>query len=191
MTEYKLVIVGGGGVGKSALTIQLIQNHFINEYDPTIEDSYRKQVMIDNEVCLLDILDTAGQDEYSAMRDQYMRTGQGFICVYSITSRSSFDEISSFREQILRVKDEERWVPMVLVANKCDLECERQVSMAEGLDLAKSFACPYFEASAKSRINVDNSFYQLVREIRKVDTPKNNNKRKEKRGKKINACSLL
>ena len=180
MTEYKLVIVGGGGVGKSALTIQLIQNHFINEYDPTIEDSYRKQVMIDNEVCLLDILDTAGQDEYSAMRDQYMRTGQGFIWVYSITSRSSFDEISSFREQILRVKDEERWVPMVLVANKCDLECERQVSMAEGLDLAKSFACPYFEASAKSRINVDNSFYQLVREIRKVDTPKNNNKRKRK-----------
>ena len=44
MTEYKLVIVGGGGVGKSALTIQLIQNHFIDEYDPTIEDSYRKQV---------------------------------------------------------------------------------------------------------------------------------------------------
>ena len=70
MTEYKLVIVGGGGVGKSALTIQLIQNHFIDEYDPTIEDSYRKQVTIDEETCLLDILDTAGQEEYSAMRDQ-------------------------------------------------------------------------------------------------------------------------
>lgn len=65
MTEYKLVIVGGGGVGKSALTIQLIQNHFIDEYDPTIEDSYRKQVTIDEETCLLDILDTAGQEEYS------------------------------------------------------------------------------------------------------------------------------
>ena len=76
MTEYKLVIVGGGGVGKSALTIQLIQNHFIDEYDPTIEDSYRKQVTIDDETCLLDILDTAGQEEYSAMRDQYMRTGK-------------------------------------------------------------------------------------------------------------------
>uniref|UniRef100_A0A673JJ57 HRas proto-oncogene, GTPase n=1 Tax=Sinocyclocheilus rhinocerous TaxID=307959 RepID=A0A673JJ57_9TELE len=75
MTEYKLVVVGAGGVGKSALTIQLIQNHFVDEYDPTIEDSYRKQVVIDGETCLLDILDTAGQEEYSAMRDQYMRTG--------------------------------------------------------------------------------------------------------------------
>lgn len=53
-----------GGVGKSALTIQLIQNHFVDEYDPTIEDSYRKQVVIDGETCLLDILDTAGQEEY-------------------------------------------------------------------------------------------------------------------------------
>ena len=56
--------------------------------------------------------DTAGQEEYSAMRDQYMRTGQGFLCVYSITSRSSFDEIASFREQILRVKDKDK-VPMI------------------------------------------------------------------------------
>ena len=77
MTEYKLVIVGGGGVGKSALTIQLIQNHFIDEYDPTIEDSYRKQVTIDEETCLLDILDTAGQEEYSAMRDQVGLTCRG------------------------------------------------------------------------------------------------------------------
>jgi len=166
MTEYKLVIVGGGGVGKSALTIQLIQNHFIDEYDPTIEDSYRKQVTIDEETCLLDILDTAGQEEYSAMRDQYMRTGQGFLCVYSITSRSSFDEIASFREQILRVKDKDK-VPMIVVGNKCDLENERQVTTGEGQDLARSFGCPFMETSAKSRVNVEESFYQLVREIRK------------------------
>lgn len=66
MTDYKLVVVGDDGVGKSTLTIQLIQNHFVDEYDPTIEDSYRKQVVIDGEICVLDILDTAGQEEYRA-----------------------------------------------------------------------------------------------------------------------------
>ena len=56
------------------------------EYDPTIEDSYRKQVTIDDETCLLDILDTAGQEEYSAMRDQYMRTGQGRVVSFHCTT---------------------------------------------------------------------------------------------------------
>lgn len=75
LREYKIVVVGGGGVGKSALTIQFIQSQFVDEYDPTIEDSYRKQCVIDGETALLDVLDTAGQEEYSAMREQYMRTG--------------------------------------------------------------------------------------------------------------------
>ena len=121
---------------------------------------------IDEETCLLDILDTAGQEEYSAMRDQYMRTGQGFLCVYSITSRASFDEIRSFREQILRVKDADK-SPMVLVGNKSDLEQERQVTTGEGGDLAKEFGIPFLESSAKTRVNVEEAFFQLVREIRK------------------------
>jgi len=196
MTEYKLVIVGGGGVGKSALTIQLIQNHFIDEYDSTIADSYREQVTIDDETCLLDILDTAGQEEYSAMRDQYMRTGQGFVLVYAITSRSSFDEILSFKEQICRVKDKDK-VPMILVGNKCDLESERQVTTGEGQELAKSFGCPFFESSAKTRINVEESFYQLVREIRKeLSGQVKDNKRKKGVKSKFMAitkdqCSIL
>lgn len=60
------------------------------------------------------------------MREQYMRTGEGFLLVYSITSRNSFDEISTFHQQILRVKDRD-YVPVIVVANKCDLEYERQV----------------------------------------------------------------
>eukprot|EP01091_Cochliopodium_minus_P016638 TRINITY_DN62_c0_g2_i2.p1 TRINITY_DN62_c0_g2~~TRINITY_DN62_c0_g2_i2.p1 ORF type:complete len:207 (+),score=58.94 TRINITY_DN62_c0_g2_i2:48-623(+) len=191
MTEYKLVIVGGGGVGKSALTIQLIQNHFIDEYDPTIEDSYRKQVTIDDETCLLDILDTAGQEEYSAMRDQYMRTGEGFLLVYAITSRSSFDELNTFKEQIVRVKDKDR-VPMVICGNKCDLEEERQVSAQEGQDLGKSFSCPFLETSAKARINVEESFYQLVREIKKDrENSTSGGKEKGKSKKAGGLCSLL
>jgi small GTP-binding protein len=83
--------------------------------------------MIDDEVALLDVLDTAGQEEYSAMREQYMRTGEGFLLVYSITSHQSFDEITTFQQQILRVKDKD-YFPMVVVGNKCDLESEREVT---------------------------------------------------------------
>ena len=90
-------------------------------------DSYRKQCVIDEEVALLDVLDTAGQEEYSAMREQYMRTGEGFLLVYSITSRQSFEEIMTFQQQILRVKDKD-YFPIIVVGNKCDLEGERQVS---------------------------------------------------------------
>ena len=107
ITKYSLNFALAGGVGKSALTIQLIQNHFVDEYDPTIEDSYRKQVVIDGETCLLDILDTAGQEEYSAMRDQYMRTGEGFLLVFAVNNAKSFEDISQYREQIKRVKDAE------------------------------------------------------------------------------------
>lgn len=165
LREYKLVVVGGGGVGKSALTIQLIQSHFVDEYDPTIEDSYRKQCTIDGEQVLLDILDTAGQEEYSAMREQYMRTGEGFLLVYSINSRNSLEELQTFYEQILRVKDSDQ-VPVLVVGNKCDLEMERQVSYEEGQALANSFNCPFLETSAKLRINVEEAFFDLVKYVR-------------------------
>lgn len=73
-----------------ALQFFTCKSHFVDEYDPTIEDSYRKQCVIDDEVALLDILDTAGQEEYSAMREQYMRTGEGFLLVYAITDKSRY-----------------------------------------------------------------------------------------------------
>jgi len=186
--EYKLVVVGGGGVGKSALTIQLMQSFFLEEYDPTIEDSYRKQVVIDSDTCLLDILDTAGQEEYSAMRDQYMRTGMGFVLVYSCVNRSSFDEVAAFREQIYRVKDSDK-VPLILAANKCDLAHERQVSTTEGQELAKMFGCPFFETSARTRINVEEVFYGLVREIRRG--LKSSGDMKKKKTRKEKSCMIL
>ncbi|KAF9553596.1 Ras GTPase [Lunasporangiospora selenospora] len=102
------------------------------------------------------------------MREQYMRTGEGFLLVYSITSRNSFEEISTFYQQILRVKDKD-FFPIILVANKCDLEHERQVPTHEGRELAKQFNSRLIETSAKQRINVDESFYNLVREIRRFN----------------------
>ncbi|KAG8438059.1 hypothetical protein GDO86_008662 [Hymenochirus boettgeri] len=165
MTEYKLVVVGAGGVGKSALTIQLIQNHLCGKNRQTIEDSYRKLVIINGETCLLDILDTAGQEEYSAMREYYMRTGEGFLCVYAINNTKSFEDIHQYREQIKRVKDSDD-VPMVLVGNKCDLPV-RTVETRQAQDLSRSFGIPYIETSAKTRQGIEDAFYTLVREIRK------------------------
>jgi len=192
MVLYKLVILGEGGVGKSALTIQLTQNHFITEYDPTIENSYRKQVNIDEEICMLDILDTAGQEEYSAMRDQYIRSGQGFIIVYSITSRPSFDNLGSFYDQILRVKDEESY-PTVVLGNKCDLEKDREVATIEGKTFSEGIGAPFCETSAKNRINVEEGFYQLVRQVKKwkqMTSEDDDSSNKKKKSKKL-GCILI
>merc|ERR1712154_591807 len=172
--EYKIVVLGGGGVGKSALTIRLVTNNFLEEYDPTIEDSYRKSVVIDEKACLLDILDTAGQEEFSSMQDQWMREGQAFLVVYSITTRNTFDEAIIMREKILRCKEEED-PPIVLVGNKCDLEDQRQVQTSEGQELAKEWGdqSRFFETSAKEKINHEECFYEAVRLVRnqkKADT---------------------
>ena len=142
----------------------------MEEYDPTIEDSYRKQVVIDGHTCLLEILDTAGQEEFTALRDQWIRECEGFIIIYSIISSLSFHQVEVFKRQVVRVKDKEN-LPMMLVGNKCDLEDEREVSFAEGTALAEKLGCQFKEASAKTRVNVEEAFYDLVRAIRK-DTGK-------------------
>jgi len=184
--EYKVVVVGSGGVGKSALTISFVQNHFIEEYDPTIEDSYRKQVTVDEVPCFLNILDTAGQEEYSAMRDQYMKTGQGFLLVFSLTTRSTFEEVNDLHNKILQAKDSDK-VPLVLVGNKADLVDDRHVSPKEAQDLARSFGAPFIMTSAKTRQSVDETFFELVREIRKDLKARNvGQPRKRRKG-----CSLL
>lgn len=163
--EYKLVVVGDGGVGKSALTIRLTQSRFVEEYDPTIEDSYRKQTVIDGDVCVLDVLDTAGQEEYSAMREQYMRTGEGFLLVYSVNSRNSFGELMTYFQEILRIKGTE-YIPIVIVGNKSDLDFERNVSYEEGQELARQLHAPFLEASAKRDLDVEECFFQVARLIR-------------------------
>ncbi|KAF2147475.1 uncharacterized protein K452DRAFT_323554 [Aplosporella prunicola CBS 121167] len=188
MTLYKLVVLGDGGVGKTALTIQLCLNHFVETYDPTIEDSYRKQVQIDGQSCMLEVLDTAGQEEYTALRDQWIRDGEGFVLVYSISSRSSFARIQKFHHQIQRVKESafsgsptypgsplsatsgagsSGPSPVMLVGNKCDRVTEREVSTQEGSALARELGCDFVEASAKNCVNVEKAFYDVVRQLRR------------------------
>ena len=108
---------------------------------------------INGQQCMLEILDTAGTEQFTAMRDLYMKNGQGFVLVYSISSQSTFNDLLELRDQILRIKDSLD-VPMVLVGNKCDLEDERVVSKDQGQTLARQFNCTFMEASAKLKINV-------------------------------------
>ncbi|KAI1722936.1 ABC transporter transmembrane region domain-containing protein [Ditylenchus destructor] len=198
--EYKLVVVGDGGVGKSSLTIRLVQNEFVEYYDPTIEDNYRKQVIIDDETCILDILDTAGQEEYSAMRDNYMQTGDGFLVVFALDELNSFQKIRRYCEQIRRIKDTEQ-VPIVMVGNKTDL-VRRAMDQHTITDLAQCLGVPYQSTSAKTRVGVDVAFHSLVREIRKQRRQHGNSnkdlvpsycakKEKKLKGKKSGKCSVI
>ncbi|CAI9736514.1 ras-related protein Rap-2c-like [Octopus vulgaris] len=120
MKEYKVVVLGSGGVGKSALTVRFVSGNFMEKYDPTIEDFYRKEIEVETAPCVLEILDTAGTEQFASMRDLYIKNGQGFVIVYSITSLQTFQDIKTMREQIMRVKGVDR-IPMLLVGNKVDL----------------------------------------------------------------------
>ncbi|XP_037075544.1 ras-related protein Ral-a-like, partial [Pollicipes pollicipes] len=99
-----------------------------------------------------------------ASRDNYFRSGEGFLVAFSITEDESFQATQEFREQILRVKDDET-IPLLLVGNKCDLEERRRVSHAEAGARAAQWNVPYVETSAKTRQNVDKCFFDLMRKI--------------------------
>jgi len=166
MEAHKLSVLGSVGVGKSACVVQLVAGVFVEKYDPSIEDSYRKNEEVDGKQILLEILDTASMVEpHNVMRDMYFRETCGFLIIYSITSRQSFDEVASFyNDCIRRIKNVERF-PTVIIGNKCDLEKERQVSKEEGQELASLFGCPFFETSAKTKINITTAFHEVVREL--------------------------
>ncbi|GES64251.1 Ras small monomeric GTPase [Aspergillus terreus] len=159
--EYHIVVLGAA---------QFVQNVWIESYDPTIEDSYRKQIEVDGRQCILEILDTAGTEQFTAMRELYMKQGQGFLLVFSITSMSSLNELSELREQIIRIKDDEK-VPIVIVGNKSDLEEDRAVPRARAFALSQSWGnAPYYETSARRRANVNEVFIDLCRQIIRKDT---------------------
>ncbi|KAK0138013.1 Ras-related protein O-RAL [Merluccius polli] len=189
---HKVIMVGSGGVGKSALTLQFMYDEFVEDYEPTKADSYRKKVVLDGEEVQIDILDTAGQEDYAAIRDNYFRSGEGFLLVFSITEHESFTATVEFREQILRVKAEEDKIPLLL----SDLEERRQVSVDEARGKAEEWGVQYVETSAKTRANVDKVFFDLMREVRGKKMSENkdkNGKGKNKKNKKSfkERCCLL
>ena len=110
------------------LKIRILNNVLLMIKWPDLTVSYKCNLNYKNKnkIYKFLVLDTAGQEEFSAMREQYMRSGEGFLLVFSVIDRNSYEEIYKFHKQILRVKDRDEF-PMILVANKCDLEHQRVV----------------------------------------------------------------
>ena len=164
MDQWRIAILGDGGVGQTALAVQFTMNCYVESYDPTMEDAYRKQLLVDNQMCFVEVIVTAGQEEYSTLRDQWVREGQGFILVYSITSRPSFDRLETFRQNMVRIKGDKP--VFMLVGNNADKGYEREVSKEDGMALARTFGCEFLETSARTAQNVDKLFHDLIRQLR-------------------------
>lgn len=167
---FKVIVFGESGVGKSALSIRYVCQEFSSTYDPTIEDSYETDIEVDGCPVKVEVIDTAGNDVFRRMRDQYIKSGDGFLLVYSITDRWSSHSLTAFREQILAAKGPKnkllRDIPMILVGNKCDLDNEREVSYQDGKKIAETFSCPFFETSAKNDTGIDEVFVNLARQMK-------------------------
>lgn len=163
--EYKLVVMGSGGVGKSALSIRFIHGNFVSSYDPTIEDRYTKHLEFEGGEVKIDLLDTAGQETFSAMRELYVANGDGFIFVYSITQEWSFANLKDFYTSLQR-RRVNNIPPLILVGNKCDLNTARRVSIKELADLSKEWSSDFIEASAKTGENVGEIFMILLKRLK-------------------------
>lgn len=162
--EYKVTLLGAGGVGKSALTLRIISGVFTPTYNPTVEDYYRHDTMVDGVgPCIVEILDTAGTEQFASMRQLYISNCRAFALVYSIDDRASFEETIELYQQITSSVSNPSEITVVLVGNKCDLEDCREVDTSEGIKAAKEMNnCTFIETSAKDGTRVHEFFATLV-----------------------------
>ncbi|KAG0024164.1 Ras GTPase [Entomortierella chlamydospora] len=141
--------------------------------DPPIDDSFGKRCIIDDKETILEIQESFNWTS-RLLKEAYIRNGEGFMFVYSTTSRKSFEEISGLYQDVLRVKGDVS-ICAVIVVTKSDLQQQRQVSTQEGRELAERLLCQFIETSSRERINVDESFYTITREIQSNKEAQNKN----------------
>jgi len=164
--QVQLVIMGAGGVGKSCLVLKMIDGQFYEDYDPTIEDTYTKQILVDQRPVLLDLVDTAGQEEFHVLEDQWIDSGECFILVFDATNSATVDSLEARRTKIVRQKDRDD-TPVVIVANKMDLlKKPRSAATIKGKLFAEKWGYKYLETSALTNANVEETFHAGVRLVR-------------------------
>lgn len=164
---HKIVILGSGGSGKSCITLRYVHGTFHNSYDPTIEDSYRKQVIgPDGRSTVVEIIDTAGQDEYSTLRDQFVRQGDSFLLVFSVTSsiKTLTSRLPSEVRSIIRTKNVRSVddIPILLVGNKIDLLQKGDPLYIELKKIAELCALDIHFTSAKENIGIEMCFDKIL-----------------------------
>ncbi|CAN8220127.1 GTP-binding protein Di-Ras2 isoform 1-T2 [Geothlypis trichas] len=160
--DYRVVVFGAGGVGKSSLVLRFVKGTFRESYIPTIEDTYRQVISCDKSICTLQITDTTGSHQFPAMQRLSISKGHAFILVYSITSRQSLEELKPIYEQICQIKGDIESIPIMLVGNKNDENQNREVESSEGEAMAKKWKCAFMETSAKTNHNVKELFQELL-----------------------------
>uniref|UniRef100_A0A0V0J2W4 Ras-related protein Rap-2b n=1 Tax=Schistocephalus solidus TaxID=70667 RepID=A0A0V0J2W4_SCHSO len=170
--EFTVVVLGSGGVGKSALTVKYVLGKFVDTYDPTIEDFYQKELLVGDTPKVLRILDTAGTSQFSSLHDLYIKNGDGFLVVYNLTNKQSFNDIRGMRDNIVRIKglSSSSPLPLVLVGTKADLvrSASRAVDLRETLALANEWMCPHVETSALDNVGVDEVFMEVLSQMLKA-----------------------
>ncbi|KAE8633358.1 hypothetical protein XENTR_v10001860 [Xenopus tropicalis] len=160
--DYRVVVFGAGGVGKSSLVLRFVKGTFRESYIPTIEDTYRQVISCDKSICTLQITDTTGSHQFPAMQRLSISKGHAFILVYSITSRQSLEELKPIYEQICQIKGDVESIPIMLVGNKSDESQNRELDSSEGEAMAKKWKCAFMETSAKMNHNVKELFQELL-----------------------------
>lgn len=165
LKKRKIAVLGSRSVGKSSLVIQFIDNQFVESYYPTIESTFAKSVKYKGAEYDCEVIDTAGQDEFSILNHKHAIGIHGYVLVYSVTSRSSFDMVQVVYDKIIDFCGVTE-IPCVIIGSKVDLE-SRQVSPQEGEKLAQSLHAAFVETSAKTNINVGKVFESCLAEIEK------------------------
>ncbi|KAG4306014.1 hypothetical protein PORY_000002 [Pneumocystis oryctolagi] len=151
----------------------------VENYHPTIENTFTKNIKFRGQEYLTDIIDTAGQDEYSILNSKHSIGVHGYILVYSVASKSSFHMVKIIRDKILNHTGTE-WVPIVVVGNKNDLHIQRQVTPEDGKNLALQWGCSWTEASARHNENVAKIFELIILEVEKLTNPNQSSESRKK-----------
>ncbi|GAB1295376.1 GTP-binding protein Di-Ras1 [Apodemus speciosus] len=191
--DYRVVVFGAGGVGKSSLVLRFVKGTFRDTYIPTIEDTYRQVISCDKSVCTLQITDTTGSHQFPAMQRLSISKGHAFILVFSVTSKQSLDELSPIYKLIVQIKGSVEDIPIMLVGNKCD-ETQREVHTREAQAVAQEWKCAFMETSAKMNYNVKELFQELLTlETRRSVSLSVDGKRssKQKRADRIKGCEAF